>query len=1060
MQLAVRLAELQQSQPLAPLEAETVIVQSNELARWLSLFLAGQHGIASHIDYPYPSAFIWALFRRILPEAIPQESSFSTDTMTWRLFELLPTCREQAGFESIDAYLGKQDDVIKCYDLAHHIADSFDQYLMYRPDWIEAWERGETPHWQARLWQLLTKGEVKPQHRANLLLQLKHYLSSLKNKPADLPNRIAIFGLSALPPVYLELFELMSQYCDIHLFFLSPSEEYWGDLLNPKSQARKELDSPEQEQYIASGHPLLASLGKQGQDFFEQLQHCTMEEEFHFIEPQQTSLLKKLQYDIYALTDIDSVTQKQQISTDDDSIMVHCCHSALREIEILHDQLLALFERHPDLSPTDIVVMTANIEVYSLWIDAVFDSNDVAHTIPYSIADGGIKSQSLLLTAFTNLLGLPQSRFDVESIVSLLECEAIQNRFSFDQQQLALIRRWLRETHTAWGLSADDKVSLDLPANDANTWRAGLDRLLLGYAMAESSASLFEGRLGFEGISSDRAETMAQLCAFIDTLDRYRQQLKAELTATQWQKLLLRMLEVFFVPSSANSKDEAELLLIRKTLDSLVATAELAVFEKKISIDLVKTWFDGHLDKQQTQMRFMGNGVTFCGMVPMRSIPFKVVCLIGMNDGDYPRRQATSGLDLMSQMPKRQGDRSQRDEDRYLFLESLLSAQSHFYISYVGASIVDNSAIPPSVLVSDVRDVLKLSFENSDGGDIWQHVLTEHPLQAFSRRYFDGSSVKLFSYMTRHCPVKRPALVDNWFDKPLPEPDQSWKTINLAQLLSFYRHPTRFLSQQRLGLWLEPDEEQLETREPFGLDGLQAWSLRQQLLAYRLNDKAIVEALPFIQATGVLPQGSVGDIIFNEQTNKVEAFADKLLPDYPDAFLTALPFELELNDCILQGQLEGLTSGGLFSFRMAKSKGGELLTVWLQHLILNCIQAANIVCESRWITDDKDYHFKPVENAQIILSELLELYWQGLQQPLPLFSNTSYAYAKASLNGGRANPEKAMFAAWQGNMKLSGEKKDLYYQQVYDYSPLDDEFKRLALSVYEPLQAHLYEGEL
>jgi len=480
------------------------------------------------------------------------------------------------------------------------------------------------------------------------------------------------------------------------------------------------------------------------------------------------------------------------------------------------------------------------------------------------------------------------------------------------------------------------------------------------------------------------------------------------------------------------------------------------VFEKKISIDLVKAWFDGHLDTQQTQMRFMGNGVTFCGMVPMRSIPFKVVCLIGMNDGDYPRRQATSGLDLMSQTPKRQGDRSQRDEDRYLFLESLLSAQSHFYISYVGASIVDNSAIPPSVLVSDVRDVLKLSFESSDGGDIWQHVLTEHPLQAFSRRYFDGSSAKLFSYATSHCPVNRPASTGGFFDKALPEPDQSWKTINLAQLLSFYRHPARFLSQQRLGLWLEPDEEQLETREPFDLNGLQAWSLRQQLLAYRLNDKAIAEALPLIQATGVLPQGSVGDIIFNEQTNKVEAFADKLLPYYPDAFLTPLPFQLALNGFVLQGQLEGLTSGGLFSFRMAKSKGGELVTVWLQHLILNCIQPANVVCESRWITDDKDYHFKPVENAQIILSELLELYWQGLQQPLPLFSNTSYAYAKASLKGGRANPEKAMFAAWQGNMKLAGEKEDLYYQQVYDYSPLDDEFKRLALSVYEPLQAHLY----
>ncbi|MBL1321201.1 MAG: exodeoxyribonuclease V subunit gamma [Methylophaga sp.] len=1060
LQLAARLADLQQSQPLPPLEAETVIVQSNELARWLSLFLAGQHGISSHIDFPYPSAFIWALFRRLLPD-IPQQSPFSTDAMTWKLFELLPACRQQTGFESIDAYLGLQDDVIKRYDLAHRIADSYDQYLMYRPDWIETWEQGEAPHWQARLWQLLTKGEVKPQHRANLLLQLKHYLSSTETKPTGLPNRIAIFGLSALPPVYLELFELMSQHCDIHLFFLSPSEEYWGDLLNPKAQARKELDSPEQEQYLATGHPLLASLGKQGQDFFEQLQNCTMEEESHFIEPQQTSLLEKLQHDIYALTDIDSLSQKQQISTDDDSIMVHSCHSAMREIEVLHDQLLALFERHPDLSPTDVVVMTSNIEIYSPWIDAVFGSSDKAHTLPYSIADGGIKSQSHLLTAFNSLLDLPQSRFDVESIVSLLECESIQKRYSFDQDQLELIRRWLRETHTAWGLSADDKVSLGLPANDANTWRAGLDRLLLGYAIPESSGQLFDGRLGFDGISSDRAETMAKLCGFIDDLDRYRQRLKAQLTTIQWQKLVLKMLDTFFLANLDNSKEEAELLLIRKTLDTLVETTNLAEFQQTISVDLVKEWCEGHLDTEQTQMRFMGQGITFCGMVPMRSIPFKVVCLIGMNDGSFPRRQVMAGFDLMSRPPIRKGDRSQRNEDRYLFLESLLSAQAHFYISYVGASIVDNSLIPPSVLISDVRDVLRLSFVTADSEDIWQQILTEHPLQAFSQRYFNNSSPKLFSYVAAHCPPsKEQEGSENWFKQLLPEADESWKTVNLVQLLAFYRHPARFLLRERLGLYLESDEEQLDPREPFDLDGLQAWSLRQQLLQYRLSENSLSAALPMIQATGELPQGTVGEMFFDKQAEKVEVFADKLFPDYPDEFLAPLAFSLEINNFVLQGQLDGLTANGRFSFRMAKAKGGELLATWLQHLILNCIQPDNINYESHWITEDKDYHFLPVKEAKTLLSDLLDLYWQGLQQPLPLFSSTSYVFAKASLNGGRANPEKAMFAAWQGNMKLSGEKEDLYYQQVYDETPLEEHFKTVALAVYEPLQAHLREGEL
>ena len=1066
VQLAAHLADLQQSQPLPPLEAETVIVQSNELTRWLSLFLAQSHGIVSHIDFPYPSAYIWALFRKLLPN-IPKQSSFSTDAMTWRLFELLPNCRKQAGFESIDAYLGQNDEPLKLYGLAHRIADTFDQYLMYRPDWIQAWEQGEKPHWQAMLWQQLTKGDDKPLHRANLLVQLQDYLSSIDQRPAELPSRMAIFGISALPPVYLDLFKLMARHCDVTLYFLSPSEEYWGDLVDQKTQTQRLIESPEQADYLVSGHPLLASLGKQGQEFFDQLQETQPEEESLFILPENEQLLGQLQQDIYRLEELNDSVPLRVIAADDDSIMVHACHSAMREIEVLHDQLLALFERHPDLSPTDIVVMTPDIELYTPWIDAVFASASSEHFIPYGIADAGIQRQSPILSAVSSLLDLPQSRFDVETVMALLDCPAIQKRFSLYEEQIELIRSWLRDTQTRWGLSADDKVSLGLPEIEANTWRAGLDRLLLGYAMPLNTDAddwgLFDGHLGFDGISGERAETMAQLCAFIDKLDRYRQRLKAELDADQWQQLLLNLLDDFFIATTEQGSDEAELLLIRKTLDSLVETTELAQFEQGMKIDLVKEWFDGHVDSQQTQSRFMGHGVTFCGMVPMRSIPFPVVCLIGMNDDSYPRRQPTAGFDLLS-YDFRKGDRSRRDDDRYLFLESLLSAQSHLYISYVGASISDNAPIPPSVLVSDCRDVLRQSFatDDLDNTDIWHHVLTQHPLQAFSRRYFDKSTDKLFSYVAEHCPPdKKEANTSiSWFDSALPEVDESWKNISLTQILRFFSHPARYCLQERLGLRLETDDDQLEVREAFALDGLQAWSLRQQLLSYRLQDKGLNEALTLVKATGVLPQGQVGEQVFYDEVEKVEKFAQQLLADYPEEFLTPLPFELVIDGYQLHGQLEGLSADGLFDYRMGKTKGNHVLNVWLRHLILNSMKPTTVTCESRLITENSDYTFMPVEDAKAILKTLLDLYWQGLQQPLSLFPNTSFAFAQASLNGGRANPETAMNNAWQGGQFLNGEGEDLYYQQLYVTPPLDDPFKELALTVYEPLQAHLVGGKL
>ncbi|OUR71587.1 exodeoxyribonuclease V subunit gamma [Methylophaga sp. 41_12_T18] len=1065
VQLAAQLAEIQHSDPLPPLEAETVIVQSNELARWLSLFLAQHQGVASNIEFPYPSAYIWTLFRRVL-SGVPKQSPFSTDAMAWRIFELLPQCQHLPKFEPINAYLGSQDDPLKRYAISHRIADSFDQYLMYRPDWLQAWEQGETPHWQALLWQQLTAGEDASLHRASLLQQLHDYLLSTDQRPAGLPRRLAIIGVSALPPVYLKIFELMARHCDITLMFFSPSEAYWGDVVDKKTQAKRLAESQEEDLYFNSGHPLLASLGKQGQEMFEQLQECEHEQQHLFNPPQQTSLLGCLQHDIYALNDPELVEDKQVISVEDDSIQAHACHSAMREIEVLHDQLLALFERHPDLSPTDVVVMTPDIEVYAPWIDAVFarvEGEASQRYIPYGIADCGVRYQSPVLNAFITLLGLPQSRFDVETVLSLLECQAIQHRFALDDEQLTVIRTWLAETQTRWALSGEDKAKFDLPETDNNTWRAGLDRLLLGFAMPLTEQGedlrLFEQQLAFDGISGERAATMAQLCAFVDSLDKLRNHLNRPRTAEQWQQTLNECLDNVFLPMGNDNHDESELLLLRKTIDKLVETTELAGFEQTLSLALVTDWLNGHLDTSQTLSRFMGHGVTFCGMVPMRSIPFDVVCLIGMNDDSYPRRQPTAGFDLLSH-DYRLGDRSRRDDDRYLFLEALLSCQRHLYLSYVGASIHDNATIPPSVLVSDLRDVLKQSYQAEHDEDIWSQLLTQHPLQAFSPRYFDGVDPKLFSFEQAQCPNAQAVEVDDWFATPLPEVDASWRQVSLSQLLNFFRHPARYLMRERMGIRLEMSDDQLETREPFALDGLQAWQLRQQLLTSRLNDTALAEMLPLVQATGVLPQGIMGEHIFDNQAGQVNEFADKLSERYPDSFENPASFELKLGEFYLSGQLEQLHEGGIFQYRMAKTKGNDLLALWLQHLVLNCVQPKGIAKSSQLFTEDNEYEFAPVAEAESHLSTLLDYYWQGLHQPLAYIPNSSFAFAKASLNSGKASPDNKMFDAWNGGQFSNGDVGDDYYQQIYQTAPLDEHFKQLAMAIFEPIQEHLVGGKL
>ena len=1077
VQLAAQLAELQQQDPLPPFSAETILVQSNELSRWLSLFLAQYHGIASHVDFPYPSAYIWKLFGQVLPD-VPQKQSFSTDAMAWRIFALIPACKESNTFSVINNYLGEQDDPLKRYALSHRLADSFDQYLMYRPDWLKAWERGETPHWQAALWQQLTAGEEETLHRANLLNQLQEHLSTTQTRPEGLPQRLAIFGISALPPVYLKLFELMARYCDITMYFLSPSAGYWGDLVDKKTQSQRlaqrdlfdNTGEEAEDEYFNTGHPLLASLGKQGQEFFEQLQSCEHEPLDVFIEPKRDHLLGMLQHDIYSLNNPDFVGKKIAINGEDKSIMAHACHSPMREIEVLHDQLLALFEHDDDLSPTDIVVMTPDIEIYAPWIDAVFANASNKQSIPYGIADCGVRYQSPVLNAFISLLSLPQSRFDVETILSLLECKAIQQRFSLDDEQLTLIRQWLRETQTRWALSAEHKAEFDLPESKNNTWRAGLDRLLLAYAMPMTRAGkpteLFEHQLAFDGISGEKASTLAQLCLFMDCLDSLRTSLSKPRTAEQWLNQLNQLLDEMFL-ATHDSRDETELTLIHQTLAKLVETTELANFEQTLTLALVKDWINGHLDTSQTISRFMGHGITFCGMVPMRSIPFKVVCLIGMNDDSYPRRQPTQGFDLLSDPTKfRLGDRSRRDDDRFLFLEALMSCQEYLYLSYVGKSIRDNATIPPSVLISDLRDVINQSYENEEGEELWPQLLTEHPLQAFSQRYFNGQNAQLFSFAQAQCPVTEEHEHSAWFEYPLPQADESLQQVSLSQLITFFRHPARYLLRERLGMRLEMTDEKIEIREPFELDGLQAWQLRQQLLQSQLivdesdDGKAVSNMLDLVKAAGILPEGQIGEQIFEVQNELVQQFAEKLLPRYPDNFIPAQTFELKLNDIVLTGQLEYLHQGGLFHYRMAKTKGHDLLSLWINHLVLNVIKPQGIALHSELLTEDKEYEFKSVQNAELLLQQLVDLYWQGMQKPLPFFTNTSYAFAKTTLNKTKASPDAAMLTAWNGSQYISAEADDPYYQQLYKDSPLTEEFKQIAVEVFEPLQAHLHGGEL
>lgn len=1058
-QLAATLVANQQVEPLPPFEPDLVIVQSNELARWLSLNQAKQHGIAANIAYPFPSAYIWQLFRQLWPD-VPLQSPYAKESMTWRLFEILPQAASQNGFEPVAAYLGHESDDLKRYELAEKIADTFDQYLMYRPDWINQWEQGYASSWQGKLWQMLTADDPQPMHRARLLQQMHELLTQSELAPKGLPSRISIFGISALPPVYLEIIDLLARFVDITLYYLSPSEHYWGDIIDPKKQQRQQLQLDFDDEDIEPGHPLLASLGKQGQTFFRQLQETQHLDDSYFVEPEGETMLQQLKRDIF---DMESHALSA-VAADDHSVSIQVCHSPMREMEILYDQLLAMFEQNSELAPTDIVVMTPDIDVYAPWIDAVFSTASKSQAIPFSIADSSGQQESLLINTFYSLLQLPQSRFDVETVLAMLECPAVQQRFGLDDAALSWIRDWCQQTRIRWGLNADDKAALDLPDTDANTWRAGLDRLLLGYAMPLNEVGqpwrLFDGQLAMDGISGERAHIVAGLCDFIDALDVWRHKLARQTSIADWQTQLNQCLDTFFQTQGLeDSQFDTELTSIRTQLERLTSSAEQAGFEQNIGIDLILSWLQSHLDPVDNTHRFLGHGVTFCGMVPMRSIPFDVVCLVGMNDDVFPRRQPSLSFDLLAN-DHREGDRSRRDDDRYLFLEALLSAQTTFYISYVGASIVDNSEIPPSVLVSDLQDLLVERFETKTTNTILEQIITHHPLQAFSRRYFDGHNKRLFSFNAAHCPTAEKVEQQHWFDSPLLEADESWRQITREQLIRFFAHPAKFIVRERLGVRLELDEEELESREPFALDGLESWQLRQWILESNLSQQSDEGLKPLIQATGMLPQGLIGDAWFEKESQTVDDFIEKLRPVLSEQGATSLTIDLNINGFLINGQLQQLSEQGLLRYRLAKKKGKDLIAAWIDHLLLNILKPDGVKLETRLILQDADYVLLPVTGPSQILTDLLKLYWQGCHLPLPFFDQASLAFATTFFG---KKPEQALKKAqdkWTSNGDFPGEGDDAYFRQLYQELPFDDAFETVAKQVFEPIQKHLQGGGL
>jgi len=1062
--LTDRLAELLRQPLQSPLAREIIVTQSNGMARWLALRLADRLGVCAHFDFQFPATFLWEMGRRVLG-GLPPTSAFDRPVLNWRMMALLQEVGDEPCFAPVRAWLGAGRDDFRRYELACRIADCFDQYLVYRPDWITRWEEGAEGHWQAELWRRLAGGGEA--HRAQVQERFRQALRGGEVQRRRLPERVAIVGLSALPPLYLDLLAELARFIDVHLLLLNPCQEYWGDIRAERDLARLGEDIDPEAEYLTAGHPLLASLGKQGRDFIDLLQGYPRVEWDGFVEPAGDDLLHHLQADILHLRERGTYEHPPlPLRSDDLSLQVHVCHGPMREVEVLHDQLLALFEAHRDVRPSDVIVMAPDIARYGPLIEAVFDAAPRERRIPFSIADQGLPVENPLVEVFFELLDLGGERFDAAQVMSLLEPAAVQRRFALHEEDLERIRHWVREAGIRWGINAGIKDSWSLPATAEHTWQAGLDRLLLGYALPGQGRELYAGILPYDEVEGGEAQALGGLQSFLDELFGLHHALRPSRPPVDWITTLHGLLDRFF---EAREREENELQLIRTALETLGEQVERAKFAEPVSLSVMKSALREQLNVPESGAgRFLGGGVTCCAMVPMRSIPFSVVCLIGMNDDAYPRPNQPIGFDLMVGAFRR-GDRSRRRDDRYLFLETLLSARRCFYLSYVGQNIRDHSVLPPSVLVSELLDMVDRGFVAAEGGRPSAQWVTRHPLQPFSRRYFTGDR-RLFSYAREWIEASRQAGCGErdaaaLLTTELSEPESALRWVTLEGLTQFFKNPARWLLRERLGIRVGEGEEALETREPFVPDALESYQMLDEMLELYREGCPATDIATIMRANGALPHGQVGECVFADAYERVERFAGRLGRVFPRRAGDPLELDLMLGEFRLTGRLAGMTPAGWVGYRLAKIKAGDYLKLWLHHLALNAMEQEGRARPSYWVAEDRLVTLEPVEQPGVLLQGLLEGYWQGARRLLHFFPKSGLAYIEQLYKDQEPNPDKALWAArraWEGEERRPGtaERDNPYYQLAFgDTDPLDEEFTTLTMAVLGPLFEQIQRAE-
>ena len=993
--LADRLSDIFGSAGSNPLAQQWVIVQNNEIKEWLSLQLAKKQGISGNLKFIFPSEFIWLLYR-LKHKSVPKVLPSDLQAMQWAIFSQLSTNKEL--LSKLPAFGDLENDTKRLFQLSSQLADNFDQYQVYRPDMMESWIKGEftTSHkdekWQLSIWRKLnqvwnqSKKTKEIPRRSEAYSELLNWLENSDNDIWNhIPDDLYIFGLSQNARPFLEVIAKMSSVKEVH--FLTKSVPAF----NSNSEVKALSDR----------------WAKPATEQLNLLKSILNNEKYPF---QEQTILSK---------------QGNSIP----EISIHSCHNNRREVEVLKDQILYFLDSHPEAKASDILVMVPDAEEYAGILETVFKEEEPV--LPVSQLSR--KEYQSAEQTISELLALLGSKFKASSVLEFLNLELVKSKFKLSDDHLDLIEDWVLANKVHHSLGDD--------FNQQYSWQKGLNQLVSGFMLRPDSLELYKGIVPFNELaSSEDAEITAYFSQFINALHQAKKESNTEQTPLEWLNFTESLVDTFIGDVNDSGTSSAG---IKKLLEKLRQQISYTEYHQKVDFNLIKDWLSGQLSSKDSSSGRFGQGVTVSSYIPYRSIPFRFIAMLGVNESVFPRKAVRPEFDLIYANP-RPGDRIMKDDDSYLFLETLQAAEEHIHLSYKGQDQRSDSERLPSILIQQLLDVMN-DEENS---------IIRHSLHPFNRAYFAVSSLRSYSESDRNIAQKLLSETDN---QPILFANHEWRVeslidldkISISELIRFFTHPSKYMLKSILDIKNYNSFNEVIDREEFKIKGLERYKLDDYLFDSIAKNQPIEKVYDYAVAAALIPEKLQGQKSFQAEQKSVEQLYDKL-KDFTEAEEREEEIRISVGDVEFYGVIDGIYGDILVSHRVGKRRAQHEVSHWLQHLLL--LMNGTQINKSVFISKDKgEIEVLEIETANIAENPLSDYIDWFLKEDRALkktafFPESSKAFAEDFMKNGEEESAKSKArSAWE-------------VTKFNKYGESGDFFNALMWRGYNPIESSVFQG--